>query len=696
MNESYNEIQTNVVRKKKKTGVVIGAVAAVVVGGSGAAYAAVPAVQNAVDMTVMSPEKYCAKVYGDCFEKAYKSEKKVDADASQLDFKRMTIDLGEYATQMSSALGYDLFKTLTVEFDTAVSSKKMADAKMVSGKAILKADDRTVISGEVVMDIEKSIIYLTVPDLSEKSIKIDVSKYLEELEITDSESSKVFEEMADLQDKSVNDIAKDYTDLIAEYAGKGKSELEKGFESSVADVNYKYNKITTVFENEEIIDFSNDFADLIKDDENIKDLFEVYGMIEDLDMAEFSDEFRFTEDDLDGECKITVDTFVDPNGDIRGITVTASEDGEDEFVSFIMAKEGNDVVVDLNFADEVGMTITAVKSGDKYTGDFVLSDCGDPVFDVAFEDFEIIDDKYVNGVISMDLSEMEIDGVDNISLSFLKDGDSQIVSTEFMGVKCSAEYGYGYEVKDISAPADAQDVEEFINSFDDEKVNEFLGKVAKNIGFNEEHVRDIIEGSNDALFGTSYDESEFDEDMDLGQDFEFDSDFDMDLDTDSDEDFDFSFDFDDSAYDMVFDMSALDMKALGEKFSYESIGASVIHDDFKNETLEAGDWSYFYTDDGGYFIGVENTTEETLPIGECTIFDVGAYDAGYVTVNGLGIGSTIADIEEVFGVDLADDLIYFSLYSEDYEYDTSMRLEDGVVVEVSMYVSTDISTTEEE
>ncbi len=56
--ENNSEIIANVVPKKKKTGVIAGAAAAVVLGGSGVAYAAVPAVHNTVNMAVMKPEKY--------------------------------------------------------------------------------------------------------------------------------------------------------------------------------------------------------------------------------------------------------------------------------------------------------------------------------------------------------------------------------------------------------------------------------------------------------------------------------------------------------------------------------------------------------------------------------------------------------------------------------------------------------------
>lgn len=662
MQENYNEFQTSAVRKKKKTGIVIGAAAAVVVGGSGVAYAAVPAVQNTVNMTVMSPDKYCTKVYEDFFADMYESEKKTDADAKQADLKSITVDLGKYSDQLKDAVGYDVFRTLTIECDTAVSAKKMSEAKMVSGKATLKADDRSVVSGEVIIDIENSVLYLTVPELSEKSISLDLGEYMEGADDVLSESAK-------MQDMSANDMLKDYTDLISKHIAKGETELEKGFEASVADVDYKYNKLTTVFKEKEMIDFMDDFVALLEKDENLEKIMKPYG--DQFSIDDITEDFKITEDDIPDGAQIVVDTFVDPEGVIRGLTLTAKTEEESNFISFVMAKEGSDVVVDFNMNDEANVTVTAVKSGDAYTGDVSFAENGSEEFSIAFENFEVIDNKYVNGVISMDISEFEIEDMDSISLAFEKNGDLQKISTEIAGVSCALEYGYGYEVKDISAPADAQKAEDFVNSLDEEKTNEFLNTVMKNLGFNEEDANTMRE----SLFAPSELNYEYgnEEEYEYGEEeLEFneeESEFNMgELEFNSN-----------SFFDIEYNASDLNVEVLGNKIDLFNVDPVVLPESAKGESLEAEEWDYYYSDDDDYCVGVENITSEELPAEKCYICDIGASNNSIV-INGVTVGSSVEELEKAFGVEIDEEVKVFSIYdTENYFGSITMDIADGAV-----------------
>lgn len=647
MQENYNEFQTSAVRRKKKTGVVIGAAAAVVVGGSGVAYAAVPAVQNTVNMTVMSPEKYCTKVYEDFFADMYESEKKTDADAKQADLKSITVDLGKYSDQLKDAVGYDLFKTLTIECDTAVSAKKMSEAKMVSGKATLKADDRTVVSGEVIMDMENGVLYLTVPELSEKSISLDFGEYMEG-------ADDILSESANMQDMSANDMLKDYTDLISKHIANGKSELEKGFESSVADVDYKYNKITTVFKEKEMIDFMDDLVAQLEKDKNLEDFLKPYGDYMSID--DITADFKITGDDIPDDAQMVVDTLVDPEGVIRGLTLTAKTDEESNFMSFVIAKEGSDVVVDFNMNDEVGITVTAVKSGDSYTGDVLFTESGSEEFSIAFENFEVIDNKYVNGVISMDISEFEIEDMDSISLAFEKNGDLQKISTEIAGVSCALEYGYGYEVKDISAPADAQKAEDFVNSLDEEKTNEFLNTVMKNLGFNEEDaniMRESLFAPSELNYGYGNEEE-----YEYGEELEFNS---------------------NSFFDIEYNVSDLNVEVLGNKIDLFNVDPVILPESAKGESLEAEGWDYYYSDDDDYCVGVENITSEELPAEKCYICDISASN-NTIVINGVTVGSSVEELEKAFGVEIDEEVKIFSIYdTENYFGSITMDISDGVV-----------------
>ncbi len=556
MQENYNEFQTNAIRKKKKTGVVIGAVAAVLVGGSGVAYAAVPAVQNTVNMTVMKPDKYCVKVYEECFDKMYKEAASTEGSANEINFKKLTVDVPELADLLAAELGYDVFNSLSLEVDTAISAKKLSASDLYQTTAVIKADDREVVKLDVIVDVKNKMLYMNIPGLTDKICSIDLSE-----EIPDG-TDELIDGSFELPDLSSEALLKKYTDILVEYMGEGESELEKSYEGSVCEVNYKYNRIETRLDG---VDFSNLFiklAETIENDENIKKLVENPIFESEISMSDISEDLRSNADSIkeeDGE--LIVYTYVDPEGVIRGIELGYTEETGSEdvtsVISTIIAKEGNDIAFECSFDEVFSIELIAKVKDDKYTGDVSFTD-EDGSFVVNFEDFEIVDKKFINGVISMDMSELGVEGVESLALSLETDGKVQKVSSNVSGVTVSAEYTYGYETKEIAVPQDSVDYMEYAELLDEDTINSFVEEIGKNIGFENDDLTSIVESFMSLSSMNSYDEDYdmewSDEDYDMEFDTEWsDEDYDMEFDTEwSDEDFDsywsdedFEIDFDD-------------------------------------------------------------------------------------------------------------------------------------------------------
>ena len=186
----------------------------------------------------------------------------------------------------------------------------------------------------------------------------------------------------------------------------------------------------------------------------------------------------------------TLYTLVDANGEIRGMTV-AVEDGQ---IGYVMAKNGSDVGFEL-IAPEGGIVLKAEESNNAYTGSAKLSSEDEEIV-IDFENLEIIDDKYISGKISTDVSELSDGEIQILEIAFEKENDMQSMSTIIDGVgKISLEYKtYKSDDKNITAPENtisADNIEEYLSEVDTEKL---LEDVLETLGLNEESIYSLIYG----------------------------------------------------------------------------------------------------------------------------------------------------------------------------------------------------------
>ena len=75
-----------------------------------------------------------------------------------------------------------------------------------------------------------------------------------------------------------------------------------------------------------------------------------------------------------------------------------------------------------------------------------------------------------------------------------------------------------------------------------------------------------------------------------------------------------------------------------------------------NPTIDAEDYNWYYNADDTVEIGLENTTTQTANAADCSIFEI-LIEQGAPTdikIGIVGIGSTVADLEKQFGIDIAD------------------------------------------
>lgn len=79
-------------------------------------------------------------------------------------------------------------------------------------------------------------------------------------------------------------------------------------------------------------------------------------------------------------------------------------------------------------------------------------------------------------------------------------------------------------------------------------------------------------------------------------------------------------------------------------------------DSTMNPTIEAEDYNWYYNADATIGIGLENKTTQTANAADCSIFEIQIYQGAPtdVKIGIVGIGSSLADLEKQFGIEIAD------------------------------------------
>ena len=466
-NEMNAEVQADVVSataKKTSKGAVIAAAAAVVIGGAGIACATVPAVRNAVRMAVMKPDDYCAYVYQNTIDK-FEDQQVKRTEASKTNTSGISLELelaDDTARSFKSIYGEGFCKKLTANGHvTAVDGRTQSDFA-------IEADGRPVLDLDLAVGEEKG--YFKIDKLSDKYVEYDIQGQAVN---TAAQAS------ASLDAEETSEIVKLYGDLIVEFVGDAPTSIEKNVTGEVENISYKYNKITSDIKEDELKEFIGKLADALEGSEASK---KASGMDED-SYAEMLESLRGSAEDVEGDA--TLYTYVDPNGDIRGM----EWEQDDHPFSVMMAGINDRFALDLD-SETLSVIVTGRENGGVYSGEAEISTDadGENVTRVNFEDLAVIDEKYLAGKISCDMDELTGGSIGRLELLFEKEDDAQIISSEIAGVgkiraSVKTENVKGAEVTFPSA-SECTDMETFLQTADFDK---FISDLLISLGADEQY-----------------------------------------------------------------------------------------------------------------------------------------------------------------------------------------------------------------
>ncbi|MDY4412798.1 MAG: hypothetical protein SPE43_00260 [Ruminococcus sp.] len=526
-NESVSGVEP--VKKKGKAPVIAGitaGVVAVVAGGSVIAYNTSAFVKNKVKLATLSPKEYYAWVN--------------DVNTSeQIEYLSESYD--KYVDIMGKDSGKGINSKMDVTYTMSDGLKTLVKNAMGgTDKANKFVDninnisltlDESVFQGIIgcnlgldfnendIADLEMSIDYANlfmlgrVPQITERYLGMDLSA-----SASSDEDAKALEIVGKFYSDPEEILTKDefrklaekYTSLWNECVSEVQQ--EKGEEVTVGKYTNEYTVLTVEMNEEFLENTAEKYINALKEDETVKNIIvtrlavcdeETY--ISDLDNA--LEDIKSDEDGEDDDLILTLKTYVDPTGEIRGYTLKDSQDdgfellftGESEqtvngIFSFTNSEE------DMSVKGNINYTV----NDDKYTGsvDMTVTEYDeDTKILVEFTDLETVnkDYGYVNGNVNFSVNDSA-----PFAIALNSDGSSQKASFDID----IEDVNYGNivleisssEISELSVPdkSGAYIIDENTDSLEgyatEEELINFISSVVKNTGFAEtdEEARAIV------------------------------------------------------------------------------------------------------------------------------------------------------------------------------------------------------------
>lgn len=557
-------------KKGKKIALISGITAVALVGGSFAAYNLSDFVKNQVNLRVMKPENYYAWVTEEnsknfaqsakeSYSKAY--DKMQNGQNSNVSLKYTASDdfrnyaltelLGEdYANSddEESKMVTDIINNIN---EIAVGGNADVKDNAISGGFFASLNGENLISGDIALDYDNFDYFLRVPELTEQWLCLSMGELMSEDNMTAIEN--VMKNPTDyLSPEQLEDMIIRYSNIWNESVED--IEVEKKESVDICDITVDYTVLSVELTESDLVDIAGKFIDEMKNDDVLKNIAvsldacteeewvsELDSMLEELE----------NEDTSNNDVKLNVNTYVDPNGDIRGMRLFVEDEGD---IFFAMGKDGDNLRGEFSVSESNEDTVIAELYADendgKYSGniDFTVNDSGESeTVSVEFTDYEVVNEE--NGFFNADVT-LVIPDVDPIALDFSSDGNSQDISyninfdgKDYGTVTLSMSASDGADVsipgKDGSFIIDyamdsAPEISDYIP---EENMNSFIYNILVKIGFSEEVAAD---GADDITSEIYYD---YDEDIDWDDPYtefdydDFDEDFTYDdIETEADED----------------------------------------------------------------------------------------------------------------------------------------------------------------
>ncbi len=731
-----------VAKKKSKLPFILGGSLVAVAGAGALLFAFVAPVKNWVKLTFMKPEKYFASVeeqafteYSTTLSEAYgEILKSVNGEGTSVDYN-VEMTFGEQFMELVKEDNPEIpeFTLESIGMDMSIASN--SDAASVDLGVLLNGE--SVVSGEMIYDLAEMMAYIQIPELSEAYMYASLEEYMDEMTAEGDVDMSEFDPEVLISEEDMKRIIEDYANIV--YSNIETVEIAKGEDVEVAGKDFSFNIMEYEMTQEDLYDILLEILETAADDDAIADMVDGLGYDYDELIDEAIDTIESAMDEASDDSYLEARIFVDARGVIMGREYTMyTDDEEDGLISYILGADGDDIcfemlveaygeeamVIELSrigedlegaivVEGEEMMTVEGSYKDEAYSGTFTIiseeynwetDDYDTEEVSFEFENLKTVGDnnEYISGKIIFDAEEFadeeeiaEMD-VTSVEIIFDSDGKGQDV-TLAMGDLLSITVGVAIsdgEV-DIDIPSDnlydiETEAEAYLETVEYEAV---IDKVLELLGLDDEYTtEEIIESiesgmsSEDDYYDDYYEDDYYEDDY--YEDDYYEDDYFEDEDEDSSDEYEYEWDYVDLSDSLVVNAFGSDYAwpCTMEPFcAYFGLDGKI--------TMIADDWDYTYSD-GGSEIDFYNPYPYDVDTQDCFVeyIYVSQDDLGFlITVNGVGIGATVADINDAFGTEFNEDMVNGELEVEDtYYYDELyFYIEDGEVIYFEIEVDDD-------
>lgn len=658
---------------------------ALVVGAAGAML--IPSVRNSVKLAFTTPEKYYAEAERKTAEKAAEDlwklyligeEQQKEAASPTAGVKKADIVITagdpfyEALFPNNSDEMKNAFKSLGISTETATGTE------LISVLTSIKLNDTNIASAELISDFDASAVYIKLLESSSGKYYKYVPEIEEELEVEPDAS--VFFNGETVTKEKIDAVVGRYTDIYMDSVTA--AQWNKKSVCTVENVSCPAVEITVQFSEAEYMEIIRKIIEQAKTDEDIISIVEAMGgkredyvteldkIISDMNLE--SSELPYAD--------MTV--YINSDGEIIGRTFRTDIDEDIPTEITVSSAVSNGALASqIKLVTTDGESAELLLKGSYENGsasgycDGILRTLEDEAssseklktnsFRIEFENvkYDFLDSKLYGGKYTFTSPEME-----EFEVSVELDGDMENGSCKASVIyegenylNMTAEYTTADEVRSIALPSDDNCSEDASEIVSEDYIDILLDNLYSAAGISEDELYEMILGassSSDDDWEPESDENEYNYD-----------DYD---------DYEYSavpsfYDYENITIPSV-DLSEVVYTANGKEITIPCKALSLPDKFVRTETpLEPHSGNFFFNNDYTVMIYIENEKNSTFSadVSQCKYFSIidGGEGSLDLRMNGIGIGSSTADIEAALGT--PSDIHDFDGEATYYYYDKS-------------------------
>lgn len=477
---------------------------------------------NIVNKNFQSPTEYYQKVESDNLEK------NLDIIEDRYDQAVGLMKSGSYGKMATVKVELsDTLKSLLASYAPEINSLDSAALRIgasvedgaYSVEYAADVNEQPILSCDLFMDFADLRSYIKVPELSDSYL--DLSSAMESMQATSSESMEIYTKYMEImpETKEVKQLFKNVMETL--YKGMGEATKEEA-KLEAAGVSAKYTKLSVSADGKAMGNILKDELKVLKDDKMINNLLED---VEDASEDNLTEEYTSSMELLIKQIEagnldsfngtLTMDIYVDDEGDIAGREIEFSYDGGKISYHCLnpqsSGKMGTDFALGVNGKDYFALTGSGDVSNSGLSGEYTLNISGNDessTLNFKTKDFKISEDGYMSGTISVSMPEYSGYAI-NVTLDQKKAESSVRIALEVSGTEWAAVSLKTEESKDLSFKL-PEDSDVVYDATDNEQVSQFTQellsntdtisqKIADATGIDVEKIQELIESAVQSL-----------------------------------------------------------------------------------------------------------------------------------------------------------------------------------------------------